>query len=202
MNWFWKRREWKSLQNKNIVVRSRFGKTEVIVGGCVQTSSDYTHRMWKHVFKRISSLKNPEEIRSALLLGLGAGGCIKPLHDAFPLCTLTAVEFDPTMVDIARRLQFFAPYPLPKIHCADAKDAISQMEEQFDLVVVDLFVGTKLSPLVSDEAFLKKLRERLASGGILVVNVLGDVRVIPRIASIFTQQRVLNFGFNQFAVCW
>lgn len=202
MRWLWRDKIWKSGRSGTILVRKLLGATQVRVGDTTQTSDDYTPAMWEFVFEKISSTHPLLEIRSVLLLGLGGGGCIAPLHKRFPTCTLTAVDFDRAMIAIAKELGLYHPYPFPKVLLGDARVVVPAIAESFELILLDLFEGAKLSQAVSDHKFLRILQEHLRPGGLLVVNLAHNKDVIDIIASQFENHVVWQFKGNTFGAFW
>jgi spermidine synthase len=75
---------------------------EVWVGGVKQTSSRYA-LLWEDAINRGKDLLD-RPVTNVLMLGLAGGGALPAIYEGFPFCNITAVEIDPVMVDIAKRL--------------------------------------------------------------------------------------------------
>lgn len=97
-------------------------------------------------------LKNLEQLMTALLfiprperilmLGTAAGSLLHYLRHFLPQSRVTAVDIDAELVDRMLQIQLLPPPSdrLEYVH-ADAADYIAGSDRQFDLVLVDLFIG-------------------------------------------------------------
>ncbi len=200
-NWFFSSEVRTSEKNGEIRIQRLLGSWEVRVGNTSQTSS-YTNAMWKDVCRKVARLRDPSKVRKALLLGLGGGGAIKAVHNYFPFVTVTAIEHDPVMVDIAREIGLQKPFPFPRVLVRDARDIIPSLRETFDLIIVDIFEGTMLSPALTDAPFLEALSARLSEAGILAVNVSGHRTLIKNIAELFPEGTIWRFRANTLGIFW
>jgi len=107
--------------------------------------------------------------RRALALGLGAGLLPSALERAG--LTVDVVEIDPEMVGVARR--WFGYAPKGRVTIGDARAALeSGGDRTWDFIVLDAF-GAEMPPahLFTEEAFAR-MREALAPGGVLAVNLV------------------------------
>jgi len=102
--------------------------------------------------------------RSALLLGLGGGAMLRFLRAYFPDCAATVVEYDPTVLRLARR-HFRIDHP---VELAEAADVVRHAEGRFDAILVDIYGGHgfNLPPL----EFWEECAARLEPGGCIAVN--------------------------------
>jgi spermidine synthase len=151
---------------KNGLIRTT-PEGEIWSGGIKQTSGRYAD-IWRDALTKAEIAAAPERI---LMLGLAGGGALPALQQRYPSAEVTCVEYDPIMADIARELLAKAEIPLPHIVISDAKEALETLTEQYGLIIVDLFVGTPPSPLVSEDSFWEAVKERLVPGGTVILNV-------------------------------
>lgn len=109
-----------------------------------------------------------EPPKSALILGLGGGALVKFLWKYFPRCHVTAVDNRPKVVDVC--YEFFH---LPKsnrihIHVDDALEfARKSRYPQYDLIIVDLFLGDGMPSIVGHREFFNACQMQLKEHGIL-----------------------------------
>jgi spermidine synthase len=83
------------------------------------------------------------------------------------------VDIDPAVVEMARR--HFGLDEGLNVHVADARRFLLTTRERYDYIVLDVFNGdTTPAHLLSVEA-MRLLRERLREGGVLAVNLIGDI---------------------------
>ena len=80
-----------------------------------------------------------------LLLGLGGGSIVEPLRKQFN-CNgkITAVEIDPIIIDIAKTEFNVLNSDELEIVCANALSFIKKNETKFGLIIVDIFIDTKV----------------------------------------------------------
>jgi len=195
MKWLSEKSTHISDKNGKIEVRRDFGAWQVIVDGCGQTTS-YTRAMWNDAFRRVARFRHASNLKRILILGLGAGGQIRPLHQHFPQCDITAVEHDPTMIGLAWELKLYEPYPFPLIIKGDATEVLQDIPRPFDLIILDLFRGSEPSSLINDEHFIDELRNRLAPQGLLAINVYTKPDYLETAKKIFPWHGLWKFKAN------
>ena len=121
MSWLYERFSVMSDTGEIVTATREFGQWTVRFPRAIQTSA-YTNAMWADAFYKVNDMQSPE----VLILGLGGGGAVKELHQKFHDCRLTAVERDSAMLQIARCLSLWSPYPAPECVHADAKEFLSR----------------------------------------------------------------------------
>lgn len=181
-------------KHNGLIVTNEQG--EVLAFGTRQTSVRYP-KMWGDALARTAPFIT-KEIKRVLLLGLAGGGALAPIHAAYPGADVTAVEYDPAMVEIARDLLAGAPYPFPRIIVADAQQALASMDESFDLTLVDIFVGARPAPATDTKAFWDAVKARLADGGAAIYNVAGDSTRVYEAQKHFARSVVWQYNANTF----
>jgi spermidine synthase len=129
------------------------------------------HRVWQRVLERVLVPGQPPA--NVLLLGLGGGSAPTILRKERGLrMPITAVEWDPAMVALAR--QHFGLDALGDITVVegDATIQVHALTGRFDLVLVDLFDDLDLARGVETMGFLHGLRDRCADGGVVCFNTV------------------------------
>jgi spermidine synthase len=107
-------------------------------------------------------------IQAALCIGLGVG--IVPMELARQGARVDVVEINPAVPPVAAR--FFDADP-SQLHIVidDARHFLNRCNQQYDVVVLDAFLGdSSPSHLMTREAFTA-MRRVLRPGGVLVINV-------------------------------
>lgn len=165
MSWFHEVFSIDSEYNGKIECRRLFGSWDVSAGGILQ-SGQYITEMWKRAVKKIP--KNG--VKKILVLGLGAGGCLGPLHKRFPKSRISVIEIDPAMVEIARRLKMYPREYRPQIIVGDAAEVLPRLEAKYDLIIWDMFVAGRTASIIRDSGFVEKISEKLERDGYLIVN--------------------------------
>lgn len=111
--------------------------------------------------------------KKALILGLGLASIPYILEHTFKKnLDYTAVEIDDAVIELA------STYTLPRLQssveiiCTDAFIFIQNCAEQYDLILLDIFVGDKIPNKFQSEHFYKMTRELISPEGILMANRL------------------------------
>ncbi|MCX6743966.1 MAG: methyltransferase domain-containing protein [Candidatus Parcubacteria bacterium] len=175
---------------------SRFlGRWQICAGGCFQTAN-YTINMWRKVLKRLSKI----HVKQVLILGLGAGGNIKQLYKKFPKCQITAIELDPAMVNISQRTFLRQVKRQPRIITGDAVKAVENLQEKFDIILVDLFLGKKPAQILLADQFLSSLHGLLKPEGYLLLNAYEHPEIFDTFNKFFSQFSKIKYLYNSLAI--
>jgi len=113
-----------------------------------------------------------DNIDNSLVIGLGAG--IVPRWFERQSISTDVVDIDPAVFEFAR--DYFSVTVSGEEILQDARYFLQNTSKSYDVVVLDVFNGdTTPGHLLSIEA-LKLVRQRLAEGGILAINLVGSLR--------------------------
>ncbi|MGH1358014.1 MAG: spermidine synthase [Burkholderiaceae bacterium] len=117
----------------------------------------------------------PERV---LQIGLGAGSLTKFVHRSLPDTELTVVENSPSVVAVARG-QFRLPADDERLEIVidDGQAFVSQprLKRYFSILQIDVFDQNARGPVLDSLEFYEASRRVLAPGGIMAVNLFGDV---------------------------
>jgi len=151
----------------------------VLNGRSVNYSFGSLHRVFEGAFAALNLQRR--HIDDALVLGGGAGSVVQLLRRTYaPGCSITAVEIDPVVSELAREHFELDRTPELEIVCADALEYVRTARRRFDLVVVDLFVDDRVPPQFRTRAFVHQARELLRPDGMLAFNVIDDTDLARR----------------------
>jgi predicted membrane-bound spermidine synthase len=147
-----------------------FGKRRLLVGGLTQ-SGPAVEKIWESVISNLLNL----QIANCLILGLGAGNAAKIINKYFPKGKITGIEIDPEIVNLGNKY-----FGLSEIINLDIiiSDAISLtnnhslLTNNYDLVLVDLYLGDCFPEKAESTQFLKSLSHKLNIKGTVVFNRL------------------------------
>ncbi len=167
MDIFLHRRLYWSAQNGLILFNKKSG--DITVRGTKQTSKRYP-TLWAGALRECL---NANEAKHILLLGLGGGGVLSAVHERHAAAQVTAVEHDPTMVKLAQALHI-GTFPFPHVVLDDAQVALQNFNKKFDLILIDLFLGAKPIASIKEPSFWDAVRQCLAPGGAVVLNLAGS----------------------------
>jgi spermidine synthase len=161
--------------NRDIRVLEEKGKNKLLVDGSRQ-SGEYVLKLWQEALCTFGIIPSPD-IRSILLFGVAGGTLIHLLHALYPDATIHGVDVDARMIDIGKKYFGLGKIGRLTLTVADAKKfllgAIAK-KKQWDMVVVDLFVGAAIPAFVGEERFIRNLKRIMAPKGILLINYLHE----------------------------
>lgn len=111
------------------------------------------------------------KVNSILLLGLGGGSVIETLRKDFSYSKqITAVDIDPTVIDIARNEFGLKEDEKLKIVCEDALVFMQLNSTSFDLIIIDLFIDTDVPKAFLMMPFWKDILKASSSNGAILFN--------------------------------
>ncbi len=108
--------------------------------------------------------------RRVAILGNAAGTTARAYGHFFGRTRVDAVEIDPELTRIGREL-FDLRGPRLHVHNADARPYLRRSAGGFDLIVVDAYRQPYVPFYLATREFFALVRDRLAPGGVVVVNV-------------------------------
>ena len=144
-----------NLFNKNIFLYDHFLEPTLVVDGLVESGS-----LLRHIWHTgIRELVPPNaRIKNVLALGLGGGSNVRLVSKLFPQAKITAIEIDPQMVEVAESYFGLKKIKNLKIITQDALEFVDNLKStNYDLVLVDCFVGKNIPTVLQELSFLEKL---------------------------------------------
>lgn len=108
-----------------------------------------------------------------LVVGLGGAAAPKRLWRDFDDVTVTAVELDPDVVDVAYRWFDMPRDPRIRVEVGDGRQFLQRSDERWDVIMVDAFYSDGVPFHLTTLEFVELLRSRLRPGGVVATNVIG-----------------------------
>ena len=144
---------------------------------------DYT----KFLFAAVFIDPGPSDV---LNIGLGAGSFNRLFNLLYPDATLTTVEIDPMIRDLAAEFTNFQETPRNRVVIEDGRRFLRRSADQWNWIVVDAFVrNSQYPPHMATREFFELIASHLTPGGVLVINVLRGSKLfdcmIATITSVF-----------------
>ncbi|HCR36407.1 hypothetical protein A2130_02210 [Candidatus Woesebacteria bacterium GWC2_33_12] len=126
-----------SKYNDRVRVVKTFGMGTYIQCNGLTQSGGIVETIWKQTLRKLRIKK--EEIRNILILGLGGGTVAKLLRKKYPKAKIVGVEIDPVMIELGKKYLNLDKYNI------DFKitDATKIKIKEYDLVIVDMYLGDK-----------------------------------------------------------
>ena len=180
--------------NGKIFIIRWFNHYDVSAGGCYQ-SGKYVTNMW---LKMLKNVPKKHSIKQILVLGLGSGDTIRKIHKKYKTAQIIAVEYDPKMIQIAKRFVFkkYCPQIIESDATIAVKDFISK-NKKFDIIIGDIFTGVNPSPSLYSKDFVANLALILEHNGYLLINFYRNKNLIkPIYDEIFSFYKLVRYKYN------
>lgn len=153
--------------NNGIVELTWYNGRKMLNSKNANYSYDSLQRILKYGLKQIDLTT----VNSVLLLGLGGGSVIATLRKEFSFeKNIVAVDIDQVVIDIAANEFQVVPSTNLEIIRADAYDFIVDCTKQFDLVIIDLFIDTKVPQKFHSLEFWNSLSKTISPKGYFIFN--------------------------------
>jgi spermidine synthase len=129
-----------------------------------------TANVWDgYLIDPFAVLSEPPE--KMAILGNGAGTTVRAYAKYFPDTVIDAVEIDGELFDIGEEYFDMRPRPEVRHHAEDARPFLRGSDGGYDAIFVDAYRQPYIPFYLATVEFFELARERLAPGGVLVLNV-------------------------------
>ena len=111
-----------------------------------------------------------------LVLGLGGGTMQKLISMKFKDPEIVSVDIDPQMIEIAKKFYNLDSIPNHRVIVDDALRVVVEPDEndlekaEFDVAIVDIFVGNSSPDLIKTGNFIAHLKKLVEPNGLIVFN--------------------------------
>jgi spermidine synthase len=159
--------------NEGVAVHSVWRPDSVLTGG-----------VWDAFLALPPLLDRPLE--RVAILGNAAGTTARALGVYYPAADVDGVELDPAVSRVGRRYFAMDENPRLTVHDADARPYLRSTDQLYDLIVVDAYHQPYVPFYLATREFFRLVRERLAPGGIVALNVAtvpDDDRLVTAVGS-------------------
>lgn len=150
--------------NKNVELVQFGGNPRLDMGGLIQ-SGHIIEDIWQTAFKKL--LPKNFSPQSVLILGFGAGSAARLVHRLWPNTSITGVEIDPQVINIAKKHFSIDTVPNLQIINADAYNFVYELgTKNYELALVDCYLGDQIPDKLQQTDFFLKLKKH--SGYVLI----------------------------------
>lgn len=151
------------------ILRSRKGGSQIYMQGeGLQSHADSAGVSLSYYIHALFGLVVQTRARDVLMIGCGGGTLGTMLVRAG--CNVTTVDIDAVSFALAR--DYFSLPPAIKCHIGDGADFLRRCRRDFDVVIVDAFIGDKVPKHLRSDAFFRIAKARLRPRAHILVNVL------------------------------
>jgi spermidine synthase len=159
--------------DEGVAVHSIWRPGEVLTGG-----------VWDTFLALPPLLDRP--LGRVAILGNAGGTTARAMGVYYPDAEIDGVELDPAVTEAGRRYLGLGDNPRLDVHTADARPFLRRSEGGYDLIVVDAYRPPYVPFYLATREFFELVRERLAPGGMVALNVASvptDHRLAEAIAT-------------------
>lgn len=155
-------------------------------------NSNYSYGSLQRILhKGLIEINFDDRIQHVLVLGMGGGSIVETIRCDFKSNALIElVEIDPEIISIAQTEFGIKHYSNTNIILADAAYYIKNNTKQFDLIIIDLFIGNKIPEIFIQKDFLIKAIHCLKAEGIVLFNTMRSTlpqNYLQQIITTFTE---------------
>ena len=161
----------KSKFNGTITIQKFLGKYSINTDNLTQTGGLVT-TIWKKAFRHLDKRVFPTPPKQILILGLGGGGVIDFMTKKWQASQITGIEIDPIMIDLGKKYFKLDDCQNLNIVRADAIRWLQKNHNNFDLILIDLYIGRTSPEISQTENFFKSIKDHLNPQGAAVFNRL------------------------------
>ena len=134
-------------------------------------NANYSYGSLQRILKFGLDKINLQNVNSILLLGLGGGSVISTLRADFKYeKSITAIEIDPKVIEIAEKEFDIRPDQNLNIICDDALHFMASNSNSFDLIIIDLFIDIEVPDSFLTLKFWKDVVKASSNNGIILFN--------------------------------
>jgi hypothetical protein len=181
-----------SEKNPKIVVGHSLGRPQLYVAG-FDYSTRYYSAMWRYAIKKLPRGFSPKKI---LVLGLALGDVVALCQQRFPKASGSVIEWDPTMIELAKKYQIFDLKRCQEIWLGDAIELLPQLKSVYDLIIVDIFSDDHPDLRLSAIENVNQLSRLLSHDGFLMFNVFKNLELIEPFKTGFSLFKIAKYRFN------
>lgn len=145
-----------------------FGVQSIKVKDSSLTGMYYDYDLAAPAMSMARSGKSPEELK-ILILGNGTGTYASECTKYFPGCSVEGVEIDEKITKLAREI-FDMPESV-RVYDYDGRAFIAAAKDKYDVIMVDAYQDITIPFHMSTVEFFTLVKNHLAPGGVMVVNM-------------------------------
>jgi spermidine synthase len=125
---------------------------------------DYTRFM-------TASLMYSKDVQSILEIGFGGGRTAWYLHRFLPNASITSVELDPVVVELAKKYFGVRDEPNFRVVNRDGRLFLSESKDRYDIILIDAYRGPFVPFHLLTKEFYELVKAHLSEGGVAAQNV-------------------------------
>jgi spermidine synthase len=145
-------------------------------------NTNYSYGNVQSVWTEMLNKTPLQGVKNILLLGLGGGSVVDILqHHLHYKGTITAVEIDPVIVQIAADEFGITNTNTLTIECMDANDYVQGTRKKYDLILVDIFIDKHMPDILLSLEFWQNIAKCARPKSTIVFNAFNSQKKLAPI---------------------
>jgi len=134
-------------------------------------NANYSYGPLHEILKIGLEKSYPNRAGKVLVLGLGGGSILELLRKDFSFTgSITAVEIDPKIIEIAKDEFKILQYEPLQIICQDAVDFVQTDTQSYQTLIVDIFIDTQIPTPFLEVDFWQQTTKLLQPDAVIIFN--------------------------------
>ncbi len=146
-----------------------FGVQSILIKDGALTGMYYDYAMAAPYMAGIKEKEQAGEKLDLLILGMGSGTYATQLSRYFDNINIEGVEIDDKITDLAHK--YFELPETTKVTTYDGRAYLAAIDGLYDVIMVDAYQDITIPFQMSSVEFFSMVKEHLAPGGVMVVNM-------------------------------
>jgi spermidine synthase len=118
-----------------------------------------------------ASLMYAKDVHAILEIGFGGGRTSWYLHRFLPNVSVTSVELDPTVLELAKKYFGIRDEANFQVVNRDGRIFLNESKEHYDIILIDAYRGPFVPFHLLTKEFYQIVKDHLAEGGVVAQNV-------------------------------
>src|ERR1700758_2396533 len=118
-----------------------------------------------------ASLMYAKDVHSVLEIGFGGGRTAWYLHRFLPNVSVTSVELDPAVLELAKKYFGIKDEQNFQVVNRDGRLFLAESKERYDVILIDAYRGPFVPFHLLTKEFYQIVKDHLAEGGVVAQNV-------------------------------
>lgn len=137
-------------------------------------NSNYSYGSLQKILHRgLEEINFDDTIQTVLVLGMGGGSIVETIRTNFKSnAFIELVDIDEEIISIAKNEFELEKYGNLNLVLSDASDYIQNTNQQFDVIIVDIFIGDTVPAQFTETKFINSVGEHLSPNGKLIYNTM------------------------------
>lgn len=156
------------------VITMMFGVNEQLFSESAFDTADPNRLVFEYTQMMMAGLAYPSTPRNILEIGLGGGRMAAYIRTFVADATVTCVELDPAVIELARTHFALRTDNRLRVHQGDGRVFLDRSRDTYDMIKLDAYRGTFVPFHLTTREFYQLCRRKLRAGGCVTQNIAPD----------------------------